>query len=121
MEFRYAHEGKWGGWIHPEEISEEAHFTWRMGPRSKLYHVNQGAAFHLWQEQDRFEHQEKSASVYFPRSMGYGLAMHYAEEFAYHFMGEPEIDSLQVKLILLDPKASDREQVLEFPTYMPEK
>lgn len=121
LEFRYASAGEWGVWVHPELSSEENHFAWRMGPSSKVYHVNQGAAFHLWQEQDRFEQQKKwDASQYFPRSMGYGVASHYADEYAFHFLNDLKRDSIQVRLIIVDPKANGKEQVLDYPTYIPE-
>jgi hypothetical protein len=120
MELRYASEGAWSEWQHPEQWSEDAHFTWRLGPWSKVYHVNQGAAFHLWQEQDRFEKQSKMAGDYFPYSMGYGVAAHYAQEYAYHCLENRPIDSLQVVLIILDPKENGKEQRLEYPTFIPE-
>jgi hypothetical protein len=119
LEFAYAQNGEWSEWIHPEQRFENAHFSYRLGPYSKLYHVNQGVGFHLWRDWDNFGKQQQPAELYYPKQMGYGVAGEYAKAFAHHFLVGVEPDSIRIRIILFDPPTGALDSNF-FPVYIPE-
>lgn len=117
MEMRYADNGEWTNWYRAERVCIDEHNKYRVTHFSKLCHVTQNTVYHLWQDADKFNQQEKSAQEFYPRAMGYGIACVYAQNQAFHFMEEQEVDSLQIKLILEDPFEIQEPEVIHFPTH----
>lgn len=117
MDMRFARQAIWSDWYRAEDICMEEHQAYRVSYYSKLCHVTQNTAFHLWQEQDRFEQQSLDSKNYFPTAMGYGMATHFADAYAFHFLADLAYDSLEVRLVLEDPFEREEPEIVPFPVY----
>lgn len=115
MDMRFYSQDSWTDWYRAEDICMTEHLKYRVTHYSKLCHVAQNATYHLWLELDRFEQQDLSAEAYYPSATGYGIAIHFARKYAFHFLNDPLLDSLEVKLVLEDPFEKDTPQYYSFP------
>ena len=115
MELRYETSEGWTDWHRAESICVEEHQKYRVTHYSKLCHVTQNTVYHLWMDVDLFNAQEKPAKEYYSKSMGYGIAMEYAKNYAFHFLDDPVIESVEIRLILEDPFEEEEPEVLYFP------
>lgn len=118
LEIRYAKGGTWSDWIHPEESSFPQHKRYRVFHYSKLFHTNQGVAFHLWRSLDEFNDKGQEGEQFYPTSMGYTVAMEYAGRYLQHFRSIEAVDSLAVRLFLEQPH-SDEYEMYDFPVHRP--
>jgi hypothetical protein len=115
MDMRFLIDGDWSEWHRAEDICMEEHLKYRISHYSKLCHVAQNATYHLWMELDRFENQDDIPENYYPTASGYGIAMHFANEFAFHFLNNPPVDSTEIKLVLEDPFEKHMATSYSFP------
>lgn len=115
MDMRYYIDDSWSDWYRAEDICMDEHLKYRVTHYSKLCHVAQNATYHLWMELDRFYQQESPPDSYYPSATGYGIAMHFARKYAFHYLNDPSLDSVEVKLVLEDPFEKDPAEIYSFP------
>lgn len=115
MDMRFYFDNSWSEWYRAEDICMTEHLKYRVTHYSKLCHVAQNATYHLWMELDRFDQQEIDAQTYYPKATGYGIAIHFAKKYAFHYLNNPALDSVDVKLVLEDPFEKDSPQTYSFP------